>query len=444
MSTADNDPQTKGLWVNGTVATLLAGVTSATGQPLDVRLAGGVIASITPADHEPTAEPDSDIEVMDLRGYVVLPAMVEPHAHLDKALLAERIPNPTLDLEEAIGAVQQAYESMTAEDIDERATRAALTAVAHGCLTVRSHADCDAELGVRAVEALLRVKQALREVISIQIVALAGRPIAGPDGAANRRALRAALEAGADLVGGAPALDADPTAAIRELLAAAADTGKGLDLHTDETTDPAATSLLDLARAVSTARVPGPVTASHCVSLGSQEPKRAAEIAQAVADAGIGVVTLPQTNLYLQGRGMPTRTPRGLTAIDVLRRAGVLVAGGGDNLRDPFNPMGSGDPLETAMLLVVAGHLSPADAYAAVSERAYQVLGLAPIRLEPGASADLVAVRGESLVAVLADRTPDRLVFRGGRLLVRTTVTPQWQGVQPRSPETVARALPQR
>ena len=409
-------------------STLLAGVTSPTGQVLDVRLAGAVIASITPAGHEPTTNDlDSRIEVMDLRGYVVLPAMVEPHAHLDKALLSERIPNPTFDLEGGIGAVQQAYETMTADDIDQRATRAALTAVAHGCLTMRSHADCDAELGVRAVAALLRVKQALRDVISIQIVALAGRPIAGPDGAANRQALRAALEAGADLVGGAPTLDANPTAAIRELLAAAVDTGNGLDLHTDETTDPAATSLFEFARAVSTAAVPGTVTASHCVSLGSQEPDRAAEIARAVADAGIGVVTLPQTNLYLQGRGMPTGSPRGLTAIDVLRRAGVVVAGGGDNTRDPFNPMGSGDPLETAMLLVVAGHLSPADAYAAVSEQAYQVLGLAPIRLEPGAPADLIAVRGESLVEVLACRTPDRLVFRGGRLLVRTTVTPQWQ-----------------
>ena len=89
------------------------------------------------------------------------------------------------------------------------------------------------------------------------------------------------------------------------------------------------------------------------------------------------MVTLPQTNLFLQGRSHPVATPRGLTALRPLLDAGVTVAAGGDNLQDPFNLVGRGDPLEAASLLVAAGHLLPEEALAAVSGSARAAMGLA-------------------------------------------------------------------
>src|SRR5262245_39677107 len=78
---------------------------------------------------------------LDLRGYLVLPAPVEPHAHLDKAFLAERIPNPRGDLLGAILAMDANRASLTVEDIAERAERAARVMVANGATAIRSHAD---------------------------------------------------------------------------------------------------------------------------------------------------------------------------------------------------------------------------------------------------------------------------------------------------------------
>ncbi len=78
-------------------------------------------------------------------------------------------------------------------------------------------------------------------------------------------------------------------------------------------------------------------------------------------------MTLPQTNLYLQARDVPVAPPRGLTAIRPLLDAGATVAAGADNLQDPFNLVGRADPMETAALMVMAGHLLPAEAYEAVS-----------------------------------------------------------------------------
>jgi cytosine deaminase len=263
--------------------------------------------------------------------------------------------------------------------------------------------------------------------MTLQIVALVAAPTTGAAGAPNAALLREALRLGADLAGGAPHLDPDPPGAMQNCLDAAADAGVGVDLHTDETLDPAALGLEDLAKHVVASGFPHPVTASHCVSLGMQGPDVAARVADAVAEAGISIVTLPQTNLFLQGRAHTRAVPRGLTAVRALLDAGVTVAGGGDNLRDPFNPMGRGDPMETASLLVTAGHLLPEQAYSAVSAGARAAMGLSAVpaagALVNGIAADLLAIRAGSLTEAVAAANPDRTVISAGRIVVRTRVT---------------------
>ena len=106
----------------------------------------------------------------------------------------------------------------------------------------------------------------------------------------------------------------------------------------------------------------------------------------------IGVVANPITNLYLQGWDHEHLTPRGLAPLRALLDAGVVTAAGADNIRDPFNPMGRGDTLETAMLAVVAGHLTIDEAYAAVSTGARRVMGLPEAGVLPGARAELMAL----------------------------------------------------
>ncbi len=399
---------------------VLRGAKLPDGRVADVLLADGLVSSI--ADPARSSPPAAGATEIDLYGLVLLPAPAEPHAHLDKALLAQRVPNRTGDLDGAIAAVRSAYASMSVADIEERAVIALAEAVARGATAVRTHVNCGGELGNRGIEALARVRHRLRDEVDLQVVALVESPVTGADGAANRDALRRALATGADLVGGCPAIDTDPSGAVHVLLSAAADASVGLDLHIDETTDPSVLCLLELAEAVMSTGFGGAVTASHCVSLGAQSPKRCAEVAAAVAAAAVNVVTLPQTNLYLQGRGQSQNQLRGLTAIQALRRAGVLVAGGGDNWRDPFNPMGRMDPLETASLLVTAGQLAPEDAYALVSANARAVMGLPPARIEPGDPADLLAIRGTSLPDAIAAGSEHRIVVRAGRVVARTEV----------------------
>jgi cytosine deaminase len=389
------------------------------GTVSDVLIADGLISAVGAAGV--LRGPDT-VASMDLAGYLLLPAPAEPHAHLDKSLLGDRVCNLAGDLMGAIDAIRLAYPSMSVADIQTRALKALSIAVARGFTEVRTHVNCGNELGLRAVEALIGVRDHLADLVGLQLVALPQSPVTGQEGAVSRRALQEALGLGVDLVGGAPASDPDPVGAVRLLLQIAAESEADVDLHIDESTDPSAGCLQELAKAVLETGFAGRVTASHCVSLGSQDPGLCREIATLVAAAGISVVTLPQTNLYMQGRAGGPNQVRGLTAIRALQAAGVVVAAGGDNWRDPFNPLGRIDPLETASLMVAAGHLRPHDAYSTVSDHARTAMGLPVVRLEPGYPADLLAITAPSLDDAVAGASEQRTVVRAGRIVARTEV----------------------
>jgi len=405
---------------------LLRGALLVDGRHVDVAIAGDTVTTVAPAGSLRAAAEDT----LDLDGRLLLTAPAEPHAHLDKALSADAIRPPLGDLGAAIASWSGHATTMTVDEIADRARAAALALLSAGTTAVRSHVDvlsgrrtaddvpAPTESAVRGARALVRVRDELAGLMDIELVALAG-PLA-PD-----HHVEAVLGCGVDLVGGAPHLAADPLADVDRLLALADRHGVGVDLHTDENLDGPVT-LDHFARAVSARRGRGTDgrtwTAGHCVRLGTLGPERLAEVVADVAAADLGIVTLPITNLYLQGWQHPVSTPRGLTAIQALTAAGVRVAAGADNVRDPFNPVGRSDALETASLLVTAGHVTPDQAYAMVSDTARSVMGLPAAGPVPGRRADLLAIAATSVTDAVANAPADRIVLSRGRLVARTEV----------------------
>jgi cytosine deaminase len=393
-------------------ATIVHG--AVTDGPRDVLITDGIIAEVGPSISAPADDS------VDLTGYLLSPSAVEPHAHLDKAFLAEHVPNPTGDLMGAIDAMSASRHLFDVDNIVERAERAARLMAANGFRFVRTHADTTTEHGLHSVEALATVRERLSDVIDIEIVALCGWPVIGPAGADQRALLIDALAAGADLVGGCPHLEdsGDTRGATEFFLQTATDHGVGVDLHTDETLDPGVLGLVDLAEMV-LAGFDQQVTASHCISLGMQDARRQSEIAELVASADINVVALPHTNLFLQGRGRAPM-PRGLTAVAALRAAGANVAAGADNLQDPFNPVGRACPFETAGLMIMTSHLLPVEAWTTVTDNAATATGAGIISCTPGSPADLLAVRASSLREAIAFGPADRHVWYHGARISET------------------------
>jgi cytosine deaminase len=402
--------------------TLLSGGCDGAGRPLDV-LVDAASATIVAAEEAIGA--DRAAAIVDCAGMTLLPAPAEPHAHLDKAHSVDRALNVTGDLLGAVLAWHAYRPQLTEEDVAQRARAAAEELIAQGATAIRTHVDVGPGIDLRALRPLVELREQLRAqgLAELQVVALISVPLTGVEGAPNRALLSAAMEAGADVVGGAPHLDDDPLQATRELVAIAAHHDAPIDLHTDERLDVDALAVREIVAAAAAGRLPRGAVASHCVSLGSQTLSIQNEIAAEIAAAGVAVVALPQSNLYLQARGIACSPARGLTAVRALLDAGAVLAAGADNVRDLFNPVGRSDPLDTAALLVIVGHLSPEEAWEAVSAGSRRAMGLPAVTLAAGAPAEILAVGGASLSDAIARAGDDRVVVHAGRCVSRTVVT---------------------
>ncbi|WP_225835489.1 amidohydrolase family protein [Streptomyces sp. NK08204] len=395
---------------------LLCGARLTDGRTVDVRLGGGRIEAVGTAgslapgpghSHGPGPAPGNGpgpapgharagAARVDLSGYLLLPAPAEPHAHGDTALTADR-PGPV---------------SYAPEDVERRTTEAALVQLGHGATAVRAHVRVGGVQGLGALGAVLRARRSLRGLTELTTVAMP-RLLTGAAGADGLAMLRDAVKMGASVVGGCPDLDPDPTGYVEAVLEVASEHGCPVDLHTDAT-DPARLSRL---AAMAGGLRPG-VTIGPCAGLARLPAEAAARLADQLAAAGVTVVCLPQG-----GCGAADR--RGTPPVRLLRAAGVRVAAGSGALRDVSNPVGRGDPLESAYLLASGHVLRPEDAYSAVSASARAALGLPEVRVEAGFPAELLAVRGEHLAGALS-LAYSRVVVHQGRVVARTSAVRQY------------------
>jgi cytosine deaminase len=397
---------------------LLQNARRADGAIVDVRLAdGGVVAEVAEAGELEVRDADA---TLDLGGWLLLTAPAEPHAHLDKARSFDLIGPPLGDLPSAVAAWRAYAATTTSEAIAERARAQALAMLANGITAIRTHVDVHPGFPTRSAEALLAVRQELAGLLDLQLVALSSSFASIGD-------IEAVLDLGVEMVGGAPHLAPDPHAEVDRLVSMAQARDLGLDLHTDENLDgpltlPHYARLLSRSPAAQAHALAHRHAASHCVRLGTLEPAELREVIDEVTAAELGLISLPITNLYLQGWDDPVRTPRGLPPLRTLIDAGVPVCAGADNVRDPFNPVGRSCAFETASLLVTAAHLTPAEAWHLVSDGARDVMGLAPAGPQPGRVADLLAVRARTLTEAIAEGPADRWVFHHGRPVAHTEV----------------------
>lgn len=367
-------------------ALLLCGARLTDGRNVDVRLGGGRIEAVGTV-----GSLSAYATRVDLSGYLLLPAPAEPHAHGDTALSAD-IDGPV---------------SCDPQDVQRRATEAALLQLGYGATALRSHVRIGDVPGLGALAAVLQARRALRGLAELSAVAMP-RVLTGAAGADGLAMLRDAVKMGASVVGGCPDRDPDPTGYVEAVLEVASEHGCPVDLHTDGD-DPARLARL---AAMAGGLRPG-VTIGPCGGLGRLPAEVASRAAHQLAAAGVTVTCLPQG-----GCGGAER--RATAPVRLLRAAGVRVAAGSGALRDVSNPVGRGDPLEAAYLLASRHGLRPEEAYDAVSASARAVLGLPEVRVEAGFPAELLAVRGDRLAGALS-LAYSRIVVHRGRVVARTS-----------------------
>ncbi|MEV8530735.1 cytosine deaminase [Streptomyces sp. NPDC051211] len=406
---------------------------------VDVEVAeGGHIARVVPYDDQ--REPPGTGTLVEAHGALLSAPFVEPHIHLDTALTAgEPRPNASGTLWEGIACWSERKQSLTREDVIGRATEVLRWQAAQGVLHVRTHCDVTDDRLV-ALDALAEVRDRVRDVLTLQIVAFPQEGIVSYPG--GEKLLREAIARGADVVGAIPHFEdtrEDGVASLNLAFALAERHGLRVDAHCDEIDDEQSRFVEVLAALALRSGLRERATASHTTAMGSYNGAYSYKLQRLLARSGVNLVANPFANLNLQGRfdGYPKR--RGLTQVKEMLAAGVNVAFGHDDVMDPWNALGTGNPLQTALLGLYAAQLTGADeiptAFAMITDRAAAVLGITEeYGIRPGCPADFMLLPAESPAEAVRRQVRPRYVISRGRLLAHTPDAPTqlgWPGEEP-------------
>jgi cytosine deaminase len=386
---------------------------------MSVAVQNGRITEVAPGLSAPAAE------TIDAGGYLLTPPFCDPHFHMD-ATLSYGLPrvNESGTLLEGIAVWGELKPTLKAEAIIERALTYCDWAVARGLLAIRSHVDTS-DPSLLAVDALLEVKQRVAPYIDLQLVAFPQDGVLRTPGGVEN--LKRALDKGVDIVGGIPHFErtmAEGAASVKLLCEIAAERGKLVDMHCDETDDPMSRHIETLAFEAQCLGLQGRVNGSHCTSMHSMDNYYVSKLLPLIAESGVSVVANPLINITLQGRHDTYPKRRGMTRVPELMAAGVNVAFGHDCVMDPWYGMGSGDMLEVAhMGLHVAQMTSQKGIRAcfdAVTGNAAKVMHLQGYGIEPGCDASFVLLQARDAVEAIRLRANRLKVWKKGKVVAES------------------------
>jgi len=388
-----------------------------TGQ--DVLVDAGLIVDVAPRLDAQAAR------MLDGGGQLLAPPFVDAHFHMDSTLTygMPRV-NRSGTLLEGIALWGELKPTLTREAIVERALAYCDWAVAKGLLAIRSHVDvCDPRLV--AVEALLDVRKRVKPYLDLQLVAFPQDGLLRSPGALGN--LRRALALGVDVVGGIPHFErtmVDGAESVRILCEIAAEQGRLVDMHCDESDDPLSRHIETLAYWTQRLGLHGRVNGSHLTSMHSMDNYYVSKLIPLMREAQVSAIANPLINITIQGRHDTYPKRRGMTRVPELMAAGIDVAFGHDCVMDPWYPLGSADMLEVASMALHVAQMTGEDgmraAFDAVTVNAARILHLDGYGLAPGCRADAVLLQARDPVEAIRLRAPRLAVIRAGRVIAET------------------------
>ncbi len=398
---------------------------------VDIRVEQGRIAEVGP-----DLQADPRTPTIDGEARPVLPGLVEPHLHLDKAMLDAREPGDGT-LAGAVATTARLKAGFTHDDVVARAEDVLRRAITHGTTLVRTPVDVDPTIGLTGIDAMLDVKQRWAETVTLQVVAFPQEGIAARPG--TDELLVEALRRGVDVVGACSYAEDDVEGCrdhLRRVFDLAERFDVPVDVHADfdvaASTDPRHALAGEIAAMTAARGWGGRTTIGHVTTLAgydnaTEHADRAARrrLIDDLATAGVGLVVLPPTDLYLQGTAAP---------VAELLEGGVATALSSNNVRNAFTPFGTADMLDVCLL---AAHTQPFGTRAGLDRLldratagAAAMLGVPGHDLAPGSRADLVVLDARPRNGLqpdhhtaLLDRAPRHTVISGGRVVAQTRTT---------------------
>ena len=390
------------------------------GRTVDIAIADDRISAIGP--NLPVA---AGIE-LDIGGQLVSPPFVESHIHLDSALTAGQPRwNQSGTLFEGIEIWRDRKADLTFEDVKKRAIEALRQQASYGVLYVRSHADVS-EPSLTALKGLLAVREAVRDWMTLQVVAFPQDGLYGSD--QNEALMEEALRLGADVVGGIPHYEftrEDGVRSVCRIFELAQQYDRLIDIHCDEIDDPQS-RFLEVIAACAIRSGTGPrVTASHTTAFASYDNAYALKLMGNLKRAKLNFIANPLINITLQGRTDTYPKRRGITRVKELWQNGLNVSLGHDCIQDPWYSLGTGNLLAVAEMAVHACQMTGREEIDACFEMVTRC-GARTLNMQDdygiaeGKPANLVVLDAQSRYEAILRRPVVRYVISRGQVLVET------------------------
>ena len=351
---------------------------------------------------------------IDADGRLVTPPLVDCHLHLDASLTAGKPRyNESGTLIEGIQVWGELKESLTQDDVVERAAEIVRWSAAQGTLHIRAHADVSTK-NEAPLRGLLRLRDEVADLVTIQVTAFPQDGIYSDP--RNEELFENALRLGADCVGGIPHYEPTHELGLREVhrvFELAKAYGRRIDVHCDETDDPSSRFL--------------EVMADNTVqAMGSYEPYYSSKLRGFLKRAGMNVVVNPYANSLIQGRLDPYPKRRGFAQLKELLAEGVNVSLGNDVIMDPWYLLGKADLLDAASLALHFTYMSGLDEIPQLLDcatwRGARTLGIEDeYGIEEGKPADLIVWDAPTALEVMRVKPVRRWVVRRGRVVAETS-----------------------
>ncbi|MEK5057172.1 amidohydrolase [Paenibacillus sp. FSL H7-0326] len=310
----------------------------------NLEIENGCFSAITPYHHEQASAGSSRGNTHDAEGLLYIPAMKDMHCHLDKHFLNEpkwysrqtidTLPNQLRREKELLGQLTQS--------VEERARVMLDTMLQLGTTQIRTHVDVDHEVGLKSLEAVLKVREEYEGTIDIEIVAF---PQQGLIRSHALPLMREAMQMGADLVGAVDpgGLDEAIDPCLEEVFGLAVDYQAGVDIHLHDPGHLGVYTIERMTEFTAQAGLKDRVAVSHAWGLGHISDVELSRLADKLREQGVAIISSVPID-----RPMPN--------LPLLRSLGVATMIGTDNVLDAWSPYGNGDMLQRTSRLAERYH----------------------------------------------------------------------------------------
>ncbi|CAL1713115.1 unnamed protein product [Somion occarium] len=390
---------------------------------------------------------------------LLIPGLCHAHIHLDKCFLLDEYSDLKIvsgDFREALAMTAEAKTRFAKDEasILRRGRQLIMQSVQCGVTSMRAHVEIDITTGFACVNAGVRLREEFQQQCDVQIAVFAQDPLYTSDSEQpgenyDLLSLAAALD-GVEAIGSAPYVEPNIAMAkenIRLVLDLAWKHTLVADFHLDYNFDSSSEPLIWYLLQELETRMKGGtwkqelhVCVGHATRLALFSREEWAKYKRVVDEHNLPItlVGLPQSDLYMMGRGTDPSPRSTLNVTHLAREHNVRIAMTVNNVQNAFTPQGSVDPLSLCPLgVAVFQSATKADSQVlleSVTNTARRAIGRQqdsrlskesrPMIVRVGDVADFVLLHNnDSTQSAVLNPSYDRTTIKGGRIVsVRRTI----------------------